>query len=135
MGRNIAWRLLRGILANLPALTEGEPYYATDTKQFFIGTTATPVLVGPVGVKQIEIDFGPLPVSEKSFTIADTSVLSSSKIVGAIAYAAPTGKDLDEIEMDNISLTFGVGIGQFTIFARGLEGYVADKFKVNYMVG
>lgn len=85
--------------------------------------------------KQVEIDFGPIPVAEGSFTVADADVLATSLITGQIAYTAPTGKDLDEIEMDVIDLVFGASVGQITIYAHGRDGYVADKFKVNYNIG
>lgn len=90
---------------------------------------------GTATLKQTEIDFGPLPVAEKSFTIIDPDVTPASKLVGEIAYVAPTGKDLDEMEMDEIDLKFGPGSGQFTLYAVGENGYVADKFRVNYLIG
>lgn len=84
--------------------------------------------------KITEIDFGSTPVAEKEFTITDADVTTDSKIVGCIAYVAPTGKDLDELELDAIDLKFAPGAGQFKIYAKGLEGYVADKFKVFYII-
>lgn len=139
MGRNVQLQLLRGTLANMPTLAVGEPYLTTDTHQFYIGTAAGNALVGPSAgssvVKQIEVDFGSLPVSEASFLITDASVTPSSHIVGTVAYEAPIGKDLDELEMDELDLKFGPGTGQFTLYAIGENGYVADKFKINYVVG
>ncbi len=137
MARNLQLQVIRGILANRPALASGEFYYATDTQQLFVGPT--PTLVGPSSgstqVKQVEIDFGTLPVSEKLFTIVDASVTPTSHIVGTVAYEAPTGKDLDELEMDELDLKFGPGSGQFTLYATGENGYIADRFKINYVVG
>lgn len=86
-------------------------------------------------VSQAEIDFGALPVAEASFVVADANVSPTSHITGTVAYEAPTGKDLDELEMDELDLKFGPGSGQFTLYARGREGYVSDKFKINYIVG
>lgn len=85
-------------------------------------------------IKQTEVDFGTTPLSEKEFTVEDADVLVTSYLVGWIAYEAPTGKDLDELEMDAIDLKFAPGDGQFTIYAKGLEGYLADKFKINYLI-
>jgi hypothetical protein len=137
MARNVQFQVIRGVLANRPALVSGEFYYATDTQQLFVGPT--PTLVGPSSgstiVKQVEIDFGALPVSEKSFTLSDVSVSPTSHIVGTVAYEAPTGKDLDELDMDSLDLKFGPGSGQFTLYVIGRDGYIADKFKVNYVVG
>ncbi len=90
---------------------------------------------GTLDIKQIEIDFGATPVLEKSFIITDVSVLVTSQLIGSVAYEAPTDKDLDELEMDGLDLKFAPGTGQFTLFCRGLDGYVADKFKINYLVG
>jgi hypothetical protein len=84
--------------------------------------------------KMTEIDFGSTPIAEKEFTVTDADVTATSKIVGCIAYVAPTGKDLDELEFDAIDLKFAPGAGQLKIYAKGLEGYVADKFKVYYII-
>jgi hypothetical protein len=95
-------------------------------------TLATPPAFS---IKQTEIDFGATPVAEASFTIVDAAVTPSSHLIGQVAYEAPTGKELDELEMDALDLKFGPGSGQFTLYARGLDGYVADTFKINYTIG
>jgi len=82
-----------------------------------------------------EVDFGSVPVAEASFLIINSLVVSTSIISGSISYDAPTGKDQDELEMDAIDLKFSTGTGQFTIYARGLEGYLEGKFKINYNIG
>lgn len=87
-----------------------------------------------VPIRTTEIDFGATPVGDTSFTIVDADVTANSHLLGWLAYEAPTGKDLDELEMDTIDLKFGPGVGQFTLFAKPLDGDVADKFKVNYLV-
>lgn len=97
-----------------------------------------PIVIPPAGavnIKQTEIDFGATPVAEASFVVVDVDVSPSSQIVGVVAYEAPTGKDLDELDVDGLDLKFAPGVGQFMIYARGLDGYVADKFKINYLVG
>ena len=128
---------LRGVLANIPVLAVSEFYLATDTGDLYVGTNSGNKKVASSGssVSQTEIDFGTTPVAEMGFTIADASVTPASKITGSVAYQAPTGKDLDELEMDELDLKFGPGSGQLTIYARGRDGYIADKFKVNYIVG
>ncbi len=88
-----------------------------------------------VNTKETEINFGSLPVADGTFTVSDADVSSSNQITGNVAYAAPTGKDLDEVLMDTFDLKFAAGNGQLTIYARGLEGYVHDKFKINYTIG
>ena len=90
---------------------------------------------GSADIKQTEIDFGSTPVSEASFTVVDAGVSGSSQLTGQVAYEAPTGKDLDEVEMDAFHLSFGPGSGQFTLFIQSLEGLVIGKFKINYLIG
>ena len=89
---------------------------------------------GSVSGTQVEIDFGSVGLSEQSFTITDPSVSVGSKIIGSLAYVAPTGKDLDELDMDGIDLKFAPGAGQFTLYVKWLEGYLAGTFKINYLV-
>jgi hypothetical protein len=105
-----------------------------------VGNVFTKVNVNGQGaylplLKQTEIDFGVVPVAEASFVITDAGVSTGSRLVGNVAYEVPTGKDLDELEMDGLDLKFAPGAGQFTLYARGMEGYVADKFKINYLIG
>lgn len=88
-----------------------------------------------VSITQVEIDIGATPVASATLTIADATVSASSKLMGQIAYVAPTGKDLDELEMDDIQLLLAPGNKEVDIFIRGLEGYIADKFVINYVVG
>jgi len=83
---------------------------------------------------EVEIDVGATPVSEASISVTDASITTSSKILGSVAYLAPTGKDLDEIEMDTFDLKFEPLVGSFNLKIKGLEGYIADKFKINYSV-
>ena len=85
---------------------------------------------------QAEIDFGALPIYQKEFTITDASVLTTSNITASIAYEAPTGKDLDEIEMDSLDIICGQATnGTFKIIIKSIDGsYLADKFKINYSI-
>ena len=108
---------------------------ADETKCLFGDKTWKVSGAGSTNIKQTEIDFGTIPVSEKEFIVTDADVLVTSQIIGNVAYEAPTGKDLDELEMDAIDLKFAPGSGQFIIYAKGLEGYIEGKFKVNYLIG
>tara|TARA_R110000868_G_C10742688_1_gene752528 strand:+ start:569 stop:877 length:309 start_codon:yes stop_codon:yes gene_type:complete len=87
-------------------------------------------------IKQVEIDFGGLPVDGTLFTIEDSSVTLDSLIVASVAYDAPTDKDLDEITMDNLIIRCGnCSIGSFEMFIDTADGsYLADKFKINYII-
>lgn len=90
-----------------------------------------------ITLTQTEVDFGTTPLYTKTFTIADSNVTSTSKFLGGLAYDAPTGKSLDELDMDQIEVKFGLGqeaLGSFNIVVTGLNGYLHDKFKINYVV-
>lgn len=99
-----------------------------------MGVTISRSVVAPIKVKQVEVNFGNMPSADKSFTVTDADVTASSIIIGWLAYAAPTNKDLDELDMDLIDLKFMPGDGQFTVWATPKDGYVADKFKINYLI-
>lgn len=114
-----------GFMSKLPGGTS--TFYRAD------GSFAAPTAAA--SISQTEIDFGTTPVAEASFLITDANVSASSKLIGCVAYVAPTGKDLDELDMDGLDLKFAPGSGQFTLYARGMDGYIADKFKINYQVG
>jgi hypothetical protein len=87
-------------------------------------------------IKQTEVDFGTTPVAEGTFTITDASVSTSNQIIAYLAYEAPTGKDLDECEMDSLNIVCSNGTGQFNMYITTADGsYLADKFKINYLVG
>lgn len=89
-----------------------------------------------VNIKQTEVDFGSTPVSEGTFTITDGDVTGASQIIASLAYEAPTGKDLDELEMDKLIIMCGNGSGQFDIYITTADGsYLAGTFKINYLIG
>jgi hypothetical protein len=89
-------------------------------------------IVGTPKIKQTEIDFGTTPVMEKDFTIVDAEIVATTNIMAQLAYVAPTGKSLDELEFDSFDFRCVAGVGSFTIHAMSLEGLVADKYFINY---
>lgn len=101
------------------------------------GDTVNGASGGSSSITQVEVDFGTTPVDSKVFTITDAAVTTASKIIAEVAYDAPTGKDLDEIEMDTILVSPGqAAAGSFQVFVRTTDGsYLADKFKINYVRG
>jgi hypothetical protein len=101
-------------LLNKPTITEGHDITNAST------------------IVQAEIDFGSTPVEEKDFTIVNASITTASLVMAQIAYVAPTGKDLDELEFDSFDFRCVAVSGGFTLHARSLEGLVADKFVINY---
>ena len=91
---------------------------ADGTKCLFGDKTWKTPGAGSTNIKQTEIDFGTIPVSEKEFTVTDADVLVTSQLIGNIAYEAPTGKDLDELEMDAIDLKFQPGGGHLKFMQK-----------------
>lgn len=88
-----------------------------------------------VAISEAEIDVGSTPVSEATISVTDAGVTPSSKIIGGLAYKAPTisPKDLDEIEMDALDIKFEPGSGAFNVKIRGLEGYIAGAWIIWYL--
>lgn len=85
--------------------------------------------------KQTEVDFGTTPVEDATFTVADDQVKTTSHIDCWLSGDAPTGKDADEIGLDALLIAATpASAGNISIYVRGLEGYVHDKFKLDYVV-
>lgn len=95
---------------------------------------------GPIAtaskIKQTEVNFGDtLFVNQNVFSILDSDVKSGSNIVASVAYVAPTGKDLDEIDMDSITCSAGsIADGSFNLLVTGSEGSLYGNFKINYTI-
>lgn len=85
--------------------------------------------------KQVEIDFGSgLNQHQKIFNIVDDNVSVGNKVMASLAYEAPTGKSLDELEMDEIIFKCKANDGSIDLIATSLFGPVRDKFKINYQI-
>lgn len=87
-------------------------------------------------ITQTEVDFGITPLYEQTFSIANAAAGIGSKIIASVAYDAPTGKDLDEIEMDDFVVKCGnATAGFFDMLIKSVDGsFLADKFKINYLI-
>jgi hypothetical protein len=81
---------------------------------------------------QVEVDFGTTPLAEQTFTITDTWSRTDSIISAQTAWEAPTGKDLDELEMDTLVITPNANAGSYDLLVKSTDGsYLADTFKIN----
>lgn len=94
-------------------------------------TQLTGLLGPPSPVSETEIDVGTTPVEDASVNVVNTEVSVSSKMVGGVAYKAPTGKDLDELD-EAFEVKFEPKAGSFNVLIKGLEGSIADKFIIWY---
>lgn len=84
---------------------------------------------------RVEVDFGELPLAEKTFTIQNPKVVQGSVITAEVAYETPTGKNIDEIEMDSFQVKCGNGNGSFPMIVSTTDGsYLEGNFKINYFV-
>jgi len=120
-----------GIITSLP--------YPGTTSTFLRGDGSFAAPTAAASVSQVELDFGSTSVSEMLFTVADANVLPTSKIMAQMANVAPTGKDLDEIQLEPLVVyaapsTLGIGYADF--FLRTIDGStVSDRFVIQYQVG
>lgn len=117
-----------GIITSLP--------FPGGTSTFLRADATFATVTAVASISQVEVDFGEVPVSEGFFRITDANVSLSSRILAQVAYIAPTNKDLDEIEMDDLQIRCAPGSGTFDMFIQAANGsYLADKFVVFYQVG
>lgn len=85
--------------------------------------------------KTVEVTCPAYGVSEMTQTFSDASVTANSGILISISGAAPTGKDADELEMDNIFVKALAQAGALQVYIRGLEGNIHGAFRFCYVVG
>ncbi len=95
------------------------------------GDTGEP---GFVNMKQVEIDFGEIPMYESLFVVEDEDAQPFSMVMAQIAMEPADDKELDEITMDGIEIKAYATDGQVNLQVRGLDGYLHGKFVVNYVV-
>jgi hypothetical protein len=90
---------------------------------------------GSATITQVELDLGTTPVAEATVNTVDAAVTTATKIIFALSGIAPTGKDEDELEMDDLMIVPHPRAGSIDWFVRGNDGYIADKFKLEYAIG
>jgi hypothetical protein len=88
--------------------------------------------VADLQIGEVEIDVGATPVSQASISVIDAGITTSTRILGGVAYKKPTGKDLDELDMDSFDVKFESLTGTFNVKIKGLEGSISDKFIIWY---
>ena len=83
-------------------------------------------------IKEVEIDVGDICVTEATVNVIDGLVQTTSKILGGVAYKTPTGKDLDELDMDVLDILFKPLAGSIDVKIRSMTGSVAGRFVLWY---
>lgn len=84
--------------------------------------------------KEIEVNFGTMPVWDATFTITDATVISSSRVIAWISGNPNSAGSLGEALWDVIGFSCVAGTGSFTLFASALPGPVSGLRKVYYGV-
>ena len=93
-------------------------------------------VAGLASITEYEIDFGTTPVENATFTVTDASIGAGSYIVVQQSGEAATSKDADENEMDTLEFKVITSAGSMDVFVTATDGsYLADKFKINYLIG
>jgi len=82
----------------------------------------------------VEVDFGPLPIAIETFTVYDDRVRANTRIIADVLYEAPTGKDLDEVTMDDFECMAGnARTGSFEIVVNATDfSYLEGTFRIGY---
>jgi len=80
---------------------------------------------------QTEVDFG-TGAHYKEFTITDANMTTIKKPIAQVAWVAPTGKDLDEIEMDDLQIRCQPLNGSFKMYISDAhKSRLHGQFKIN----
>jgi hypothetical protein len=83
---------------------------------------------------QVELDFGPVAVKEKVFTVVDAAAAPTSSISMIHSGRAATGKQADEAEFDAIDCRCEPLAGSFRVYATSLLGKVLGPFQFDYIL-
>lgn len=87
---------------------------------------------GTFTVSEAEIDFGTKPVTSKSFTVVDASIVASSKIMVVGSGNTATGRVGNDYEWDSVNYTAKGETGTFTLKAVCNSGHLIGKRKILY---
>lgn len=98
------------------------------------GVAGNPTITASPLWTETEIDFGSVPVKDKTFTITDANVTSSSKIIVNPSGNVATGRVGNDLEWDNLILGALGGTGSFVLTALATPGPIVGKRKVFYQV-
>ena len=100
------------------------------------GTLAVMGAGGATISYQTTVNFGSTGVLNGSFTVTNAAVTTANLVNAQIAYIAPSGKTLDELEFDQFDIKCVANNGSVTMFmVPDSMGLVAGNFVVNYTVG
>lgn len=98
------------------------------TNLSFTGTTLNASGgAGGFTVTEAEINFGTIPVTDKTFTITNASITAASKIICTESGTAATGRASGDSLWDSITYSALAGTGTFTLYARASGAVVGTR--------
>lgn len=107
------------------------PKLVNDTHKYFRSDGAYSILY----MAQTELDFGSTPIANKKFTVTDSNITDTMKIMVSISYDIPTGGvDGDAEAFEGMTIMASAGTGQCFIYCSSPFDDLDGKVKVNYMV-
>jgi hypothetical protein len=95
-----------------------------------LATTAIPS--GTFTVVEAEIDFGNIPVSEKSFTITNGAITSGNLIMVSPSGNTATDRVGNDYSWETFSFSATAGTGNFELWANCSNGSLVGKRKILY---
>lgn len=84
--------------------------------------------------KLVEIDFGSVPVSTKSFTITDAEVLATFNVIAQPSGKPATGRVGNDFSVEAIQCTTVPAAGSFALHVTVLNGHIRGKRNIVYQI-
>ena len=92
--------------------------------------------VGGLVLTEVTLDFGANPISAKSFSVANASAVTSSKILMQPSASPVSGRQADELEMDGFNCAAYCAVdGTITALITANPGPVIGQYKFLYTLG
>jgi hypothetical protein len=88
---------------------------------------------GSATLTETEIDFGTKPVNNKTFTITDSGVSVSNKIIVTGSASDATGQVGNDWEVDSAMFSAKANSGNFTLYANA-QFSISGKRKIYYQI-
>jgi len=108
MARNVAIKILRGALANIPVLNDGEFYFATDQYQLYVGLNGDSLPIG--GTMAVQ-------VADKTTTSQLLAVASDGSISVSLGTAAGKTAILKTGQLTTTAVTANQSVLTYTVTA------------------
>ena len=84
--------------------------------------------------KEIEVDFGSVPVSTQKWAITDAEVTTGFNIIAQPCGKPATGRPGNDWEFDACQFTTVPGSGNFTLTATVINGHIRGVRRIMYQI-